>query len=82
MNVSLRLGTNKVLERLFVILLVFISILEDQNPFSIIYLCLAWVLNYMGHNSILGLSYTLTVLVICEYTLIISDESNPYFQIN
>ena len=39
MNVYLRLGTNKVLERLFTsYFMSLISILEDQNTFSIIYL--------------------------------------------
>lgn len=60
------------------LLLVFVSILEDENPFSIIYLFCAWLLNYLGNNSIRGLSWVLSFLVMLEYSIIISDSMNPY----
>lgn len=64
------------MERFFVTLLIFVSLLENVNPFSIIYLVCAWFLNYMGAKSVQGLSWVLGFLVVVQYSLIISDTTN------
>ena len=80
MEVSLWLGINKLMERTFVILLVFVSLLEDNNPFSIVYLSCAWLLNYMGSTSIQNLSRVLAIIVLLEYSLVVTNTAiNPYF---
>jgi hypothetical protein len=77
MQVSLLLGSLKLLERSLVMVLVFISIVLGSHPFGIVYLLCAICLNYLGSVSVNVLSKALAVLLLLEYLLCLSNYSNP-----
>ena len=56
--------------------LVFISIVLGSHPFGIVYLLCAILLNYLGSVSANVLSKILSVLLILEYLLCLSNYSN------
>jgi len=64
MQVSLLLGSLKLLERSLVMVLVFISIVLGSHPFGIVYLLCAICLNYLGSVSVNVLSKSLSVLLL------------------
>ena len=76
MQVSLLQGGTKFVERFFVMVLVFLSIVENRHPFSIIYLICSMVLTFIGAYSILSLSRIIAILIIMEYLLLLTNYSN------
>lgn len=69
-------GTTKFIERCFVMVLVFLSIIENRHPFGIVYLICSMFLTFLGAYSILTLSRVIAILVICEYLLIVCNYAN------
>jgi hypothetical protein len=64
MYFSLLLGVTKLIERSFVMVLVFSSIVEGSHPFGLVYLFCALLLNYLGSISIKILSRVLSILIV------------------
>jgi hypothetical protein len=64
MQVSLLQGAAKLVERFFVMVLVFLSIVENRHPFGIVYLVCSMALTFIGPYSILALSRTISILII------------------
>ncbi len=76
MQVSFLQGGSKLVERFFVMILVFLSVIENRHPFSIIYLICSMVLNFIGAYSILSLSKIIAILILMEYLLLLANYSN------
>lgn len=76
MQMSLLLGSLKLLERGLVMGLVFISIVLGSHPFGIVYLLCAICLNYLGSVSVNLLSKALSVLILLEYLLCLFNYYN------
>jgi hypothetical protein len=76
MKVSLLQGVTKFVERCFVMVLVFLSIVENRHPFSIAYLVCSMLLTFWGATSILGLSRVIAFLIVLEYLLIMANYAN------
>jgi len=76
MKVSLLQGATKFVERCFVMVLVFLSIVENRHPFGIVYLICSMILTFLGAYSILNLSRVIGFLVAAEYLLIMANYAN------
>jgi hypothetical protein len=76
MKVSLLQGSTKLIERCFVMVLVFLSIIENRHPFGIIYLVCSMVLTFLGASSILVLSRVIGALIVLEYMLLVCNYGN------
>ena len=76
MKVSLLQGATKFIERCFVMVLVFLSIVENRHPFGIVYLVCSMALTFIGAYSILSLSRIISVLIALEYILVLANYTN------
>jgi hypothetical protein len=76
MKTSLFQGVAKLIERCFVMVLVFLSIIENHHPFGIVYLVCSMFLTFLGAYSILNLSRVFGVLIVMEYVLVVINYAN------